>query len=726
MDHLTVPSGREKKQTLSSSSTHVEDESYSSRSESNNEAAINASATITDGNISALTGHTNRLAGEENNSSNGVWNASDGSGDSESNQAAAYPGDVSGLSLIANASAQAMPGETVPRRTSATNFATNADSNNDTAVSSETASQLDNTSVAAKGSLTHQSPRPDPCNPFVQYPLPASNDNHNPQAPVIGNPHYPTMTNNGSPNHHQQQWRYYNPGDTPRYPYPHMHGYSHGHGPPPPHTQAPPHAHDARGYPLHNGASSSPCIMHNRPVGPMPNANVPTHGPGQPSGPGPASYYNPYGPEGVPPSPYYGPGPVVNGVIDGAFHRTSGDIGGNDNAHGNMDASPSTFNQPSPISNNRPGSGDKRSLGAAMGSVEDVNNGIRKKSNSIHGSDTAESESENIVPPIALIAVNHSTTDSHSFAKKNGPDDQDEFGKSSGQGEIPTTPAAIPATLLGNSTEVCHDAPGSVTPTNPDSPPMKSHTQDMNAPVDSMNGNDALMTSSDADMYNHQYYSGLQDMVPGGSSTHAIHYSQGPSHHAHWQHGPGGTPAHPVYPMHPPHTPQMPPPPHAMYYNSNNGQMDANAHGQHSGMSPQEYDRSIHYNLYNVAPCGETSSATMPPGHSHGHPHVHPHMHSNTPYAAAQSLDQQPLKAYVTPDTRRMTSHGVQSSSNPSNSISREEGEYTKLLRSKGERLTDRKKLQNKAWLDRFEELKLYKEEHGDCMVPQKYAPNPR
>lgn len=54
------------------------------------------------------------------------------------------------------------------------------------------------------------------------------------------------------------------------------------------------------------------------------------------------------------------------------------------------------------------------------------------------------------------------------------------------------------------------------------------------------------------------------------------------------------------------------------------------------------------------------------------------------------------------------------------------EGDYTKMLKSKGPRMTDRKKLQNKAWFDRFEELKAYLEETGDCLVPQKYPPNPR
>ncbi len=38
----------------------------------------------------------------------------------------------------------------------------------------------------------------------------------------------------------------------------------------------------------------------------------------------------------------------------------------------------------------------------------------------------------------------------------------------------------------------------------------------------------------------------------------------------------------------------------------------------------------------------------------------------------------------------------------------------------------DRRALQSKAWYERFEDLKKYKEEHGDCLVPQKYARNPR
>ncbi len=40
--------------------------------------------------------------------------------------------------------------------------------------------------------------------------------------------------------------------------------------------------------------------------------------------------------------------------------------------------------------------------------------------------------------------------------------------------------------------------------------------------------------------------------------------------------------------------------------------------------------------------------------------------------------------------------------------------------------VTDRKQLQSKAWYERFNDLKAYKEKHGDCLVPQKYPPNPR
>ena len=40
--------------------------------------------------------------------------------------------------------------------------------------------------------------------------------------------------------------------------------------------------------------------------------------------------------------------------------------------------------------------------------------------------------------------------------------------------------------------------------------------------------------------------------------------------------------------------------------------------------------------------------------------------------------------------------------------------------------VSDRKQLQSKAWYERFNDLKEYKEQHGDCLVPQKYPPNPR
>lgn len=55
---------------------------------------------------------------------------------------------------------------------------------------------------------------------------------------------------------------------------------------------------------------------------------------------------------------------------------------------------------------------------------------------------------------------------------------------------------------------------------------------------------------------------------------------------------------------------------------------------------------------------------------------------------------------------------------NPSSESSNNEGSAKRTI-------SDRKQLQSQAWYDRFQELSEYKEKHGDCMVPQKYAPNP-
>jgi len=39
--------------------------------------------------------------------------------------------------------------------------------------------------------------------------------------------------------------------------------------------------------------------------------------------------------------------------------------------------------------------------------------------------------------------------------------------------------------------------------------------------------------------------------------------------------------------------------------------------------------------------------------------------------------------------------------------------------------MSDRKQMQSQAWYERFRELREYKDQHGNCMVPQKYEPNP-
>lgn len=55
-----------------------------------------------------------------------------------------------------------------------------------------------------------------------------------------------------------------------------------------------------------------------------------------------------------------------------------------------------------------------------------------------------------------------------------------------------------------------------------------------------------------------------------------------------------------------------------------------------------------------------------------------------------------------------------------------DEGEIGRVSGEQRKTSADRRALQSKAWFERFEDLKKYKEEHGDCLVPQKYAGNPR
>lgn len=182
-----------------------------------------------------------------------------------------------------------------------------------------------------------------------------------------------------------------------------------------------------------------------------------------------------------------------------------------------------------------------------------------------------------------------------------------------------------------------------------------------------------------------------------GSPQEAPYYGQ-------YQQGPGGYHPPPPYPGHGAHHGY---PPNQGYYYGGPNEMEMH----HNPQGPDR-DRDGYYNNHNTGP---------PPPH-----------HPQTPYAPTQSIETSQRPQYVTPESHPLTPNSgspnaAGRNTQDQNSISKtEEGDYTKMLRSKGERVTDRKKLQNKAWFDRFEELKSYKMEYGDCLVPQKFLPNPR
>lgn len=186
-------------------------------------------------------------------------------------------------------------------------------------------------------------------------------------------------------------------------------------------------------------------------------------------------------------------------------------------------------------------------------------------------------------------------------------------------------------------------------------------------------------------------------------------------------------PSHPSSASHRGYPPYGPPPPHV--YPGYGPPPPMSQGYYYEGMNDYypgpDYDGNMYYNRMYGGPPPPTG-----PGF-HGDPRSHP----RTPYGVQYPMES-PQKPYVTPDSRTHIYGSGQGPSPPGMAsppevgltqqrAGVEEGEYTKLLRSKSARLTDRKKLQNQAWLDRFEELKKYKEEHGDCQVPQKYLPNP-
>ena len=119
--------------------------------------------------------------------------------------------------------------------------------------------------------------------------------------------------------------------------------------------------------------------------------------------------------------------------------------------------------------------------------------------------------------------------------------------------------------------------------------------------------------------------------------------------------------------------------------------------------------------------------------YQNGHPYYHQHNGHNNPNSP---------KVLVSPDTQSNKTEldklrhdnpfeGLDNNNNSNDNVNHdgENGIQHPAAPSpmnKSSKLSDRKAMQSKAWYDRFEDLKKYKEEHGDCMVPQKYPPNPR
>ena len=685
---------------------------------------------------------------------------------------------------------------------------------------------------ASASAMPYQSP-PSDAHSFLHYPPSAPSAPHNPnpnQNPQSHLQHPPSHAPPGPSDHQQQQWRYYNPRDTPQYPPtahvhpPHGHGHGHGHGHAPPtpltHTLAysrsgpPPPRVSHLNYPMNN---------HNPPPPPMASPYA-MHGPNSHSshsmssmpgpGPGPVHTYghdhghaHGYPPGPGPTPPYYDSYGGSNGVAgvnsgSGAHYAGAGaghmagspPANGNHengpvskmyhggNGNGNVDGSsssgyPMTAHTPVTTSmSNASGSGNgnnnssmvgqKRSIDEAMGeaSTQDEStsrpiNGSQEGHLQGDGEKDMGADASKVLPvtPNANVENNEGTT----TTKGSGEEvrrgslvsdsitntTKDSHTVSGGTGSIPCTPAA-PVQMLSGST-----------PMNSQETPPSGNTIDANANATPINSNahpppySAAGTSyginrgssvpmSSPEMYD-PYYSGGPGMAP---NAHVAGYGHGAA--PHWQHG--GTPTHP-HPGYPgpnpagqPPTPHGPPPhghghalgppPHpkpTMYYDGMS-EMDANAQGlQHGMTAPPDYDRNMYYNPYGAAPGSAPHGHHGPPtrangqvGHGHGHP--------LTPYGAAQTMEPTHNKPYVTPESRLHGNQQLQGMGSPQAERvppaggNFEEGEYTKLLRSSGERLTDRKKLQNKAWYDRFEELKVYKQEHGDCLVPQKYSPNPR
>lgn len=620
--------------------------------------------------------------------------------------------------------------------------------------------------------MSYQSPAVHPGHSFMHYPNNSnaaynSNGIGNSQPTGSGTMHGNTdqMTHHASsrPNvgagQDQQQWRHYNPIDTPNYSHPQ--DQSRGHGPPGahPNMQMPPNPH---GHQMIHAPMGSPYAMHgphapNHQMAPGPiheniHIHEHQHAPGHHNPP--LNYYDSYG---MPPGGYYpNPGPGMNGMMGppnaGGPHGTN-EVGRVPQMHENGPSDPNTrpgFQLPQSSPNTGAAvAGQKRSIDDAMESglenKKQYSSSARTNLNTssiastgqahppfkspelgVNGQDHLQKKLDDDTGPkdvtnhanTHLVTANTNTEgqgnkDSTQFQDMNGAH---QFSKSDSAGvdlilataknHVPSTPASGahgPRVTTGYPVAT-H---GSVSAGGMNTTPMSNYTPRYHERA--------------PEMYD-PYYSGPPS-GPGG------HYGSGPGapQMGAWQHGSVGTPGPPMGfsgpVQHSPHGSAAPPqghgpPPPGVYYDRPH-EGDTSMHNAPPGVGPAEYDRNMYYSSYGHFGTSAHGGPSSAPPSNDGRAQPH------TPYTASHSLEISEKKSYVTPESRVHGSpHGSSAPSPKPSPVDSEEGAYTKILKSKGARLTDRKKLQNKAWFDRYEELKDYEEEYGDCLVPQKYLPS--
>ena len=552
----------------------------------------------------------------------------------------------------------------------------------------------------------------------------AHSSQRGPRYPAFGKPnihghsYYPPP---GPPEPEHQQWQHYNPRDPPYYP-------GHGHnGPPPPHMQGPtyhppppPHYHGYDNGPPPPPQMGSPHRMHRSPHPP------PRHGSYNPHFGPPSGYYENYN------RGYYGdmnpPTQLgARGVEIGSPRDARMPLVGQRRSHDETVAA-----QRTPLKEE---ANDKREeevrqwhVKAQLAQASDVQGEM------LDVGDRAASTGENLQEENGTLStperdskkqrveVNVNTENVVSvspFIKARNLDitqqkiqnDEDaakismpppvgisplkEAQIQSFTGDVSShvqgVPSSMPPPPLINAQRSCHQGTPSSMP-----PPLNSNSSPMNAQGTSYPHDPSYQGYAGAYPASGEATRPLTS--PGEYESYYGNPPEGP-YYGHYQYGPGGHHHPPPYSGHgAPHGY----PPHQEYYYGGPNETEMHAHGP-------DYDRSAYYNNHNTGPPPPPQTPYAPP---------HSIETSQRPYVTPES---HPL-ASASPSAVERKTHNEQTSKQSK----AEEGEYTRLLRSKGERVTDRKKLQNKAWFDRFEELKVYKEEYGDCLVPQKFPINPR